>query len=93
MVFIQDGPWKEETEIAYTGRTLLLHRNKKAEDELRQRLEALHPNFSKQLNGYYYLSFADAQKKQWFAKVYHQLLDSGIDVIGMDDVATLPLYF
>lgn len=82
--FLQDGPWKEETEIHTQGELFLLHRNKKAEDELRQRLEALHPNFSKQLNGYYYLSFADAKKKQWFAKVYHQLLDSGIDVIGMD---------
>lgn len=82
--FVQDGPWKEETEIHTQGELFLLHRNKEAEDQLRGQLEALHPNFSKQFNGYYYLSFADAQKKQWFAKAYHKLLDSGIDVIGMD---------
>jgi superfamily II DNA or RNA helicase len=82
--FIQDGPWKEETEIPTQGELFLLRRNKEAEDQLRIQLESLHPNFSRQLNGYYYLSFADAQKKQWFAKAYHKLLDSGIDVIGMD---------
>ena len=82
--FIQEGPWKEQTEIQQQGNSYLLLRNKESEDQLRLQLEALHPNFSKQLNGYYYLSFAEAQKKQWFAKAYHKLLDSGIDVIGMD---------
>lgn len=82
--FVQDGPWKAETEVHDRGNLYTLRRNKEAEDQLREQLEALHPNFSKQLNGYYYLSFADAQKKQWFAKAYHKLLDSGIDIIGMD---------
>jgi SNF2 family DNA or RNA helicase len=82
--FIQEGPWKEQVDIQQGGVSYLLLRNKEAEEKLRQELEALHPNFSKQLNGYYYLSFADALKKQWFAKAYHKLLDNGIDVAGMD---------
>ena len=47
-------------------------------------MKPLHPNFPKQRNGYYYVSFADATKKQWFLKAYHHLLDMNIDLIGMD---------
>ena len=57
---------------------------KEEENKLAAFLESLHPGFQKQLNGYYYLSFAEAQKKQWFARTYHKLLDLGIEVIGMD---------
>src|SRR5205823_6315904 len=33
---------------------------------------------------YYYLSFGEAQKKQWFMKIYHKLLEQGIQLVGMD---------
>lgn len=82
--FLQDGPWKERTEVTANGETFTIKRNKEEENKLSAFLESLHPNFSKQLNGYYYLAFAEAQKKQWFAKTYHKLLDLGIEVVGMD---------
>jgi len=62
----------------------LIKRNKEQEEQFLQLLESLHPNFPNQRNGYYYLSFADAQKKQWFLKTYHQLLVSDIELLGMD---------
>jgi SNF2 family DNA or RNA helicase len=82
--FLQEGTWKEMSEVVQDGKAFHIYRSKEEENNLVQLLESLHPNFSKQLNGYFYLSFADAQKKQWFAKVYHQLLDLEIEVVGMD---------
>lgn len=82
--FLQEGTWKEKTDIVAGGKTYSIYRNKEEENKLAGFLESLHPNFPKQLNGYYYLSFADAQKKQWFAKTYHKMLDMGIEVVGMD---------
>jgi superfamily II DNA or RNA helicase len=82
--FIIEGPWKETYDITRNGQAFAIYRNQQDEKALWQLLEDLHPNFSKQLNGYYYLSFEEAQKKQWFLKVYHKLLDLNIQVIGMD---------
>ncbi len=36
------------------------------------------------MNGYFYLHLLMRRKKQWFAKVYHKLLDLEIEVVGMD---------
>lgn len=82
--FIAEGPFTNEFEITRAGHSYVVVRDNNEESPLRDFLLGLHPNFQKQLNGYYYLSFADAQKKQWFAKTYHQLLDREIDVVGMD---------
>ncbi|AEV99852.1 helicase SNF2 [Niastella koreensis] len=82
--FIIEGPWKETYDITRNGQSYAIYRNQQDEKDLWSLLEGLHPNFQKQLNGYYYLSFEEAQKKQWFLKVYHKLLELNIQVIGMD---------
>lgn len=82
--FIVEGPWKETLDITRNGQSFAIYRNQEEEKALWQLLESLHPKFEKQLNGYYYVSFDEAQKKQWFLKVYHKLLDLNIQVIGMD---------
>jgi superfamily II DNA or RNA helicase len=82
--FITEGPWKQTYEITRNGQSFAIYRDQQAEKDLWQLLEGLHVNFQKQLNGYYYLPFEEAQKKQWFLKVYHKLLDLNIQVIGMD---------
>jgi SNF2 family DNA or RNA helicase len=82
--YVAEGVWKESFEVSNNGEAVVVKRNKEEETTFKKLLEALHPNFVKQLNGYYYLSFADAQKKQWFLKVYHKLLEMDIEVIGMD---------
>ncbi len=79
-----EGPWKETADFVQNGESVVIKRNKEQEHQFIRLLESLHPNFSKQRNGYYYLSFADAQKKQWFLKTYHQLLVSDIELLGMD---------
>jgi SNF2 family DNA or RNA helicase len=82
--FVVEGPWKETHEIKADGEVITITRNKDAEDQFLQLLLSLHPNFKNQKNGFYYVSFADAQKKQWFLKAYHQLLDMEIELVGMD---------
>lgn len=79
-----EGSWKEYFETTVQGAAIVIKRNKEAETVFKKQLEALHPNFPKQLNGYYHISFAEAQKKQWFLKVYHQLLDMNIELVGID---------
>ena len=82
--FIAEGPWAATYEVTRNGQSYAIYRNQEEEKALWQLLESLHKNFEKQLNGYYYVSFEEAQKKQWFLKVYHRLLDLNIQVIGMD---------
>ncbi|MEO6550037.1 MAG: DEAD/DEAH box helicase [Ferruginibacter sp.] len=82
--FLIEGPFKEQYEIVKSGESFVVVRNKEAELRFTKLLEGLHVNFIKQFNGYYYLSFAEAQKKQWFLKVYHFLLEQDIQVVGME---------
>ena len=82
--YLIDGPWKETAEFVHQGEPVVIKRNKESEEVFLQKLESLHPNFPRQKNGYYYVSFADAQKKQWFLKAYHQLLMADIELLGMD---------
>ncbi|MHA4806950.1 DEAD/DEAH box helicase [Flavitalea flava] len=82
--FLIEGPWKDKQEIIRQGATYVVERDQEAETTHRELLESLHSTFSRQLNGYYYLSFAEAQKKQWFLKVYHRLLELNIQLVGMD---------
>ncbi|MEO6915324.1 MAG: DEAD/DEAH box helicase [Chitinophagaceae bacterium] len=79
-----DGPWKPSSEITINGERIVITRDNAAEQQFLTTLTELHPNFSSQPNGYFYLTFADAQKKQWFSKIYHTLLDQNIEVAGMD---------
>jgi len=61
-----------------------IQRDLNAEKEAIAFLRAMHKNFAQQNNGYFYLSFADAEKSQWFVKFYRKLLDHNIPVYGME---------
>jgi SNF2 family DNA or RNA helicase len=82
--YLAEGEYKPSFETTNNGESIVVLRNRETETNFRNQLVAMHPNFAKQRNGWYYLTFADAQKKQWFLKVYHQLLEMDIDIIGMD---------
>ncbi|WP_245562190.1 DEAD/DEAH box helicase [Niabella aurantiaca] len=79
-----EGAWETQTTVHLNGTPVVIERNQEKEAELRTLLESFHPRFPEQRNGYYYLPFAEAQKRQWFQKVYHKLLVSDIEIIGMD---------
>lgn len=79
-----EGNWKEKQAVTIRGERIIISRHKETEEEFLAVLVSLHPNFSNQRNGYYYVSFADAQKKQWFMKAYYRLLELNVEVAGMD---------
>ena len=79
-----EGAFEPSTVIRRHSEAIAIKRSETDETAFDHYLKALHPNFSRQINGYYYLSFADAQKKQWFSKVYHQLLIDNVEITGMD---------
>ena len=82
--FLVDGPWKETFDTIAEGEEYTVFRDKVVEDEFKNLLQSYHPNFAAQRNGYFYLPFAEAQKKQWFLKTFHKMLDAGIELTGMD---------
>jgi SNF2 family DNA or RNA helicase len=82
--FVVEGKFEPSFAVQRHGEAFEVLRRQAPEQELVQWLIAQHPNFVKQLNGYYYLSFADAQKKHWFLKVYQALLEKDVQVMGMD---------
>lgn len=79
-----DGPYEATYKTEIAGKPVLIHRHKEKEEALTTFLQSLHEKFDSQHNGFFYLSFPEAQKKAWFLKTYHLLLDKGIDLKGID---------
>ncbi|MFA6057087.1 MAG: DEAD/DEAH box helicase [Taibaiella sp.] len=81
---IVEGIWKEKHETIRNGEAYSILRNKEAEEQFTAYLQSLHPNFAKQSNKFFYLTFADAKKKQWFLKAYHGLIEQDSEMIGLE---------
>jgi superfamily II DNA or RNA helicase len=79
-----EGPWKEEQELSLRGERIIIRRHRETEQKFLEMLSMFHPAFSTQRNGYYYLSFAEAQKKQWFIKTWYRLLEMDVEIVGID---------
>jgi SNF2 family DNA or RNA helicase len=82
--FLIDGSFNENTEQIRNGISYTIKRNKEIEEDFIKKLVSLHKNFVNQRNGFFYLTFADAIKGQWFLKIYQQFLKMDIELVGMD---------
>jgi SNF2 family DNA or RNA helicase len=82
--FLADSRFHEKAIVHSEGKEYVINRHKDAERAILAQIEMLHSNFSKQANGYYYLSFEEAQRKNWFLKAFRKLLELDIQVVGMD---------
>lgn len=82
--FVVDGPFRDTATINKEGKEFLIKRNEGAERTIVAEIEKLHTKFQEQNNGFYYLSFEEAQRKNWFLKAFRQLLELDIQVTGMD---------
>ena len=78
-----DGNWAAEQRRKGGGKEWLIRRHRTTEEAFVAQLRALHPRFDNQLNGYFYLSFDEAQKKRWFLNTFYQLLESNVQVLGL----------
>lgn len=81
---IVEGEWKEKHETIRNGEAYSILRHKEAEQQFTAYLQSLHPAFARQSNKFFYLTFADAKKKQWFLKAYHGLLEQDAELIGLE---------
>jgi len=79
-----EGEWKELHKTIRNGVVYEIRRSKEQEAEVINLLQSLHPSFQKQQAAFYYLTFAEAKKKQWFLKAYHTFLDKDVQLIGLE---------
>ncbi|HQO30592.1 MAG TPA: DEAD/DEAH box helicase [Chitinophagales bacterium] len=79
-----EGPPAAEKEVNIQGELYAVIRNTEQEQAFLELLRKTHPNFEKQRNGYFHLTYEDAKKKNWFLKFYHQMLAENVELIGMD---------
>lgn len=86
--FWVEGAFKLTEEFNRNGQVYVVKRNRAAEQAFHDKLQSLHPNFAKQLNGVFNLPFAEAKKKHWFLKVYHRLLEENVELLGMELLRT-----
>jgi len=83
--FIVDGDWKETEKKTQKGVQYIVHRDQQAEKDFVQYIQGLHPDFPAQASrGFYFLSFVNARKKQWFIKTFRELLNQNVAVAGLD---------
>ena len=82
--FVIDGSFNESSQKMQNGILHSIKRDKETEQDFIKTIASLHKNFANQRNGFFYLTFADAIKGQWFLKVYQQFLAKNIEVVGMD---------
>ncbi|MDW8418016.1 MAG: DEAD/DEAH box helicase [Chitinophagales bacterium] len=79
-----EGEYCAEQEITLNGQLYKIIRNREAEERLTALVRALHPAFQTQHRGYFYLTFEEAQKKNWFLRAYVRLLEMDIELRGLD---------
>jgi SNF2 family DNA or RNA helicase len=82
--FVIEAADQGETEEIRRGEIYRVVRKHETEKAFIERLRAFHPNFAKQHNGQFYLTFDEAKKKHWFLNVYQQLLAENVQIVGMD---------
>jgi hypothetical protein len=80
---VEDGE-EEETRIEEEQRVWVIKRKKDEEATLKAVLRELHPKFSGQDNGYFYLNFKEALEKRWFLTFYRRMQEMDIPVLGMN---------
>ena len=74
------------TQIRSSSVQFNIQRHSVTEEEIRLFIRSLHARFAQQRNGYFYLSFTEAEKSQWFVKFYRKLIDRNIPVYGMNQL-------
>lgn len=74
------------TIIETVDKTLEIKRDAVYEKETTAFIRSQHKKFEQQRNDYFYLSFEEAEKSQWFVKFYRKLVDNNIPLYGMEQL-------
>lgn len=70
---------------------LLVHRDLEKENTFQKFINALHPSFENQENHFKYLHSEEVLKEQWFIKIYAQLEEEGVEVLGRKSLKKIKL--
>ena len=82
-----DGTFESVQELRHKQSVYRIYRDQPAEARFIGYVEGLHTAFPAQAKrGFYYLSFAEARKRQWFLKAYRKLLDENVQITGLDQL-------
>jgi ERCC4-related helicase len=84
--FELDDNNEHTTRLQHNNIQYTIQRHSVTEEETRLFVRSLHPRFAQQRNDYFYLSFTEAEKSQWFVKFYRKLIDRDIPVYGMNQL-------
>ncbi|HVW59346.1 MAG TPA: DEAD/DEAH box helicase [Puia sp.] len=79
-----EGEYAEEEKIEGDDKVFVVVRRREEEAVLTEAIRDLHPKFSGQSNGYFYLNFKEALEKSWFLRFYQKMLQLDIPVLGMN---------
>jgi superfamily II DNA or RNA helicase len=79
-----DGEFEEHTRFEQEDSVFVVARRREQEEILTEAIRGLHPKFSGQNNGYFYLNFKEALEKSWFLHFYQKMLQLDIPVLGMN---------
>jgi len=82
--FIVEGEYKPSKIFKVKGKEFELLRNQEIEEAFNKYVQGLHPNFQRQFNNDFFLTFQEAKRKDWFLKIYHELLEKDCHILGMD---------
>lgn len=83
-----DGPFVPTQEVMHKGVGYRIYRDQEQEEAFLTYVKGLHPTFAAQAKrGFFYLSFAEARKRQWFVKAYRNLLEANVQIIGLDKLS------
>ena len=79
-----EGEYAEEEKIEGDDKVFVVIRRREEEAVLTEAIRDLHPRFSGQSNGYFYLNFKEALEKSWFLRFYQKMMQLDIPVLGMN---------
>jgi non-specific serine/threonine protein kinase len=79
-----EGEYEEEARIEGEDKVYVVMRRGQEESVLTEAIRHLHPKFTGQSNGYFYLNFKEALEKSWFLQFYQKMLQLDIPVLGMN---------
>ncbi len=82
--FAIEGEFKPSKIFNVKGKEFEVIRNEEIESAFNDYVQSLHVNFQQQYNNDYFLTFKEAKQKDWFLKVYHELLEKDCEILGMD---------
>lgn len=83
-----DGTYVPSQELIHKGIGYRIYRDKEREEAFLTYVKGLHTAFPAQAKrGFFYLSFSEARKKQWFVKAYKNLLEENVQILGLDKLS------